>query len=38
VLRGTIAADGDGAPFATALTKHLTEPGIEVDKMLRLAN
>jgi hypothetical protein len=35
---GTIAADGDGAdsPFATALAKHLTEPGIEVDKMFRL--
>jgi hypothetical protein len=35
---GTIAADGDGAdsPFATALAKHLSEPGIEVDKMFRL--
>jgi uncharacterized caspase-like protein len=35
---GTIAADGNGAdsPFATALAKHLTEPGIEVDKMFRL--
>jgi tetratricopeptide (TPR) repeat protein len=35
---GTIAADGDGAnsPFAMALAKHLTEPGIEVDKMFRL--
>ena len=35
---GTIAADGDGAdsPFATALAKHLTEPGIDVDKMFRL--
>jgi hypothetical protein len=35
---GTIAANGDGAdsPFATALVKHLTEPGIEVDKMFRL--
>jgi tetratricopeptide (TPR) repeat protein len=35
---GTIAADGDGtdSPFATALAKHLTEPGIEVDKMFRL--
>ena len=35
---GTIAADGDGAdsPFATALAQHLTEPGIEVDKLFRL--
>jgi uncharacterized caspase-like protein len=35
---GTIAADGDGAdsPFATALAQHLTEPGVEVDKMFRL--
>jgi uncharacterized caspase-like protein len=35
---GTIAADGDGvdSPFATALAKHLTEPGIEVEKMFRL--
>ena len=33
-----MAADGDGpdSPFATALEKHLTEPGIEVDKMFRL--
>jgi uncharacterized caspase-like protein len=35
---GTIAADGDGAdsPFATALARHLTEPGVEVDKLFRL--
>jgi len=35
---GTIAADGDGAdsPFATALAKHLTEPGVEVNKLFRL--
>jgi uncharacterized caspase-like protein len=35
---GTIAADGDEAdsPFATALVKHLTEPGVEVDKLFRL--
>jgi hypothetical protein len=28
--------DGADSPFATALAKHLTEPGIEVDKMFRL--
>jgi tetratricopeptide (TPR) repeat protein len=35
---GTIAADGDGAdsPFATALAQHLTDPGVEVDKLFRL--
>jgi tetratricopeptide (TPR) repeat protein len=35
---GTIAADGDGAdsPFATALARHLIEPGVEVDKLFRL--
>jgi hypothetical protein len=35
---GTIAADGRGAdsPFATALAQHLTEAGIDVDKMFRL--
>jgi hypothetical protein len=35
---GTIAADGDGpdSPFATALAQHLTEAGIEADKMFRL--
>jgi uncharacterized caspase-like protein len=35
---GTIAADGDGtdSPFATALAQHLTEAGVDVDKMFRL--
>jgi protein-disulfide isomerase len=35
---GSIASDGDGAdsPYALALAKHLTEPGIEVSKMFRL--
>ena len=35
---GQIAADGDGAdsPFATALAQHLTEVGMDVDKMFRL--
>jgi uncharacterized caspase-like protein len=34
---GTIAADGDGAnsPFATALARHLTDGGVEVEKMFR---
>jgi uncharacterized caspase-like protein len=34
---GTIAADGAGAdsPFATALAQHLTDGGVEVDKMFR---
>jgi hypothetical protein len=38
VLRGTIAADGDGAdrPFAIALAHHLTDPGVEVLKLFRL--
>jgi uncharacterized caspase-like protein len=35
---GTIAADGDGpnSPFAMALAKHLTDPGVEIDKLFRL--
>jgi uncharacterized caspase-like protein len=35
---GTISLDGDGvdSPFATALAQHLTEPGVEVDKLFRL--
>jgi uncharacterized caspase-like protein len=35
---GSIAQDGDGAdsPYAVALAKHLTEPGVEVDKLFRL--
>ena len=35
---GSIASDGDGtdSPYALALAKHLTEPGIEVSKMFRL--
>ena len=35
---GTIAADGEGAdsPFASALAQHLTDPGVEVDKLFRL--
>jgi hypothetical protein len=35
---GTIAADGDGpdSPFAMALAKHLTDPGVEIDKVFRL--
>jgi tetratricopeptide (TPR) repeat protein len=34
---GTIAADGAGSdsPFATALARHLTDGGVEVDKMFR---
>jgi hypothetical protein len=34
---GTLAAEGDGAdsPFAIALARHLTEPGVEVDKLFR---
>jgi uncharacterized caspase-like protein len=34
---GTIAADGDGtdSPFAAALARHLTDGGVEVDKMFR---
>src|SRR6185369_5093937 len=37
---GTIASDGDGAnsPFATALAAHLVEPGVEVDRVLRLVH
>ena len=35
---GQVAADGQGAdsPFATALAKHLTDPGVEVLKLFRL--
>jgi hypothetical protein len=35
---GSIARDGEGAdsPYASALAKHLTEPGVEVDKLFRL--
>ena len=35
---GTIAVEGDGAngPFATALAKRLTEPGVELATMIRL--
>jgi protein-disulfide isomerase len=35
---GSIARDGDGAdsPYALALAKHLTEPGVEINKMFRL--
>jgi hypothetical protein len=35
---GTIAMDGDGSnsPFAIALARHLSDPGVEVDKMFRL--
>jgi uncharacterized caspase-like protein len=34
---GQVAADGDGAdsPFATALARHLTDGGVEVEKMFR---
>ena len=31
-----VAASNSRQTFATALAKHLTEPGIEVDKMFRL--
>ncbi len=35
---GELAADGDGehSPYTAALLRHLTEPGVELDKALRL--